>query len=55
MLYIWAQITLTYLSLELMNTVNGIVQVTIGIANPRDCPSAFGDLKELITVRQAWA
>ncbi|KAL6710824.1 hypothetical protein ACN47E_007881 [Coniothyrium glycines] len=52
---IWVDIVITYLSLEIINAANGVVQVAIGTANPRDCPSAYGDLKDLVTVRNLWA
>lgn len=46
---------LTYVSLELYNTVVGIVSVAMGLAGPSECPSSFGDLKRLWSVRSAWS
>lgn len=54
-LFAWVQIIITYTCLELYNSLYGIVSVLSGLANPRDCPSAFSDLKELYTVRQGWS
>jgi hypothetical protein len=51
----WVYIVLTYVSLELYNTVAGIVSVGAGLAKPSECPSAFGDLRGLWSVRQAWS
>lgn len=51
----WTQIVLTYVSLELYNTVAGIVSVATGLSKPSECPSAFGDLKGLWSVRRAWS
>ncbi|KAH6618760.1 membrane bound O-acyl transferase family-domain-containing protein [Boeremia exigua] len=48
-------IVLTYTSLELMNTLYGIVSVATGLAAPMNCPSMFGDLKGLYSVRRAWS
>lgn len=53
--YSWVHIFLTYVSLEQANAVYGIVSIATGLANPRDCPSMFGDLKELVSVRKAWS
>ncbi|KAF2116638.1 membrane bound O-acyl transferase family-domain-containing protein [Lophiotrema nucula] len=50
----WLQIILTYTSLEFFNTAAGVIAVATGLANPRDCPSSFGDLKETYTIRKAW-
>jgi hypothetical protein len=46
---------LTYTSIEQANAIYGAVSVATGLANPRDCPTAFGDLKGLVTVRKAWS
>lgn len=54
-LYAWVHIALTYAALEEANAAYGVVSVATGLASPRDCPSAFGDLKELVTVRKAWS
>ncbi|KAH7116819.1 membrane bound O-acyl transferase family-domain-containing protein [Dendryphion nanum] len=51
----WGNLINTYANLEMANTVCGIVAVVIGLAAPSDCPSAFGDLKGLYTVRQTWS
>lgn len=51
----WLHILISYTGIELVNAVYGAVSVATGLANPRDCPSAFGDLKELVTVRKAWS
>ena len=53
--YAWVHIILTYAELERANAAYGVVSVATGLANPRDCPSAFGDLKDLYTVRKAWS
>jgi len=54
-IFAWVQIVITYTCLELYNSLYGIVSVLSGLANPRDCPSSFGDLKQLYTVRQGWS
>ncbi|KAF9698500.1 hypothetical protein EKO04_003829 [Ascochyta lentis] len=51
----WIQIVLTYVSLELYNTVVGIVSVAAGLARPSECPSLFGDLRGLWSIRRAWS
>jgi hypothetical protein len=51
----WMHICLTYVAMEELNALCGVVSVATGLANPRDCPSSFGDLKELVTVRKAWS
>ncbi|PSN63634.1 hypothetical protein BS50DRAFT_557722 [Corynespora cassiicola Philippines] len=48
-------IVLCYVSLEFAMAMYGAVSVALGFANPRDCPSAFGDLKEAYTVRNCWS
>ncbi|KAF2787150.1 hypothetical protein K505DRAFT_329868 [Melanomma pulvis-pyrius CBS 109.77] len=53
--YSWVQIVLTYTVLELYNVVYGIVSVLSGLANPRDCPSLFTDLRGMYTVRNSWS
>lgn len=53
--FTWLHIVITYASLELFNTLYGIVAVLLGFAIPRDCPSSFGDLKKLYSVRNAWS
>ncbi|KAF1941963.1 hypothetical protein EJ02DRAFT_503108 [Clathrospora elynae] len=53
--YAWVQIVLTYVTLEMANAAYGVVSVATGLANPRDCPSAFGDLRGLWSMRQAWS
>jgi hypothetical protein len=53
--YAWVQIFLTYVALEQANAVYGALSVATGLANPKDCPSAFGDLRGLVTVRKAWS
>ena len=51
----WVHIVLTYVCLELYNTSAGIASVALGLAKPSECPSAFGDLRGLWSVRQAWS
>ncbi|KAJ8106496.1 hypothetical protein OPT61_g9497 [Boeremia exigua] len=53
--YTWVYIVLTYVSVEFANTLYGIASVATGLAVPMDCPSMFGDLKELYSVRRAWS
>jgi hypothetical protein len=53
--YTWVHIFLTCAALEQANAIYGVVSVATGLANPRDCPSAFGNLRELVTVRNAWS
>jgi hypothetical protein len=53
--YAWVHIFLTYIALEQANAAYGALSVATGLAKPRDCPSAFGDLRELVTVRKAWS
>lgn len=53
--FAWVHIVLTYVSMEFYNCAYGIVSVGTGLANPRDCPSAFGNLKDLWSVRNAWS
>ncbi|KAJ4988751.1 tat pathway signal sequence [Stagonosporopsis vannaccii] len=53
--YTWVYIVLTYTSVEMMNTLYGIVSVASGLAAPMDCPSMFGDLKGTYSVRRAWS
>ena len=53
--YAWVHIVLTYWNIEFANSAYGVLAVATGLANPRDCPSAFGDLKKLYSVRNAWS
>lgn len=53
--YALVQISLTYFALEKANAAYGALSVATGLANPRDCPSAFGDLRGLVSVRNAWS
>jgi hypothetical protein len=48
-------IVLTYIALEQANAAYGALSVATGLAEPKDCPSAFGDLRGLVTVRKAWS
>ncbi|KAF2872957.1 membrane bound O-acyl transferase family-domain-containing protein [Massariosphaeria phaeospora] len=51
----WVYIVLTYVVLELYNLFYGIAAVATGLSNPRDCPSMFGDLAEMVTIRKCWS
>ncbi|KAF2190399.1 hypothetical protein K469DRAFT_623462 [Zopfia rhizophila CBS 207.26] len=51
----WIHIVITYTSLEMLNCVYGILAVLLYFASPRDCPSMFGDLREMYTVRKSWS
>jgi hypothetical protein len=53
--YAWVYVFLTYVAMEQANAMYGVVSVATGFAKPRDCPSAFGDLKDLVTMRNAWS
>jgi hypothetical protein len=53
--YAWVHIFLTYVALEQSNVAYGAVSVATGLAKPMDCPSAFGDLRGLVSVRKAWS
>lgn len=53
--FTWVYVVLTYVSLELMATLYGIVSVVSGLARPVDCPGMFGDLRECYNVRRAWS
>lgn len=48
-------IILTYSAMEEANAAYGVLSVATGLAYPRDCPSAFGDLRNLMSVRKAWS
>jgi hypothetical protein len=52
---LWVHIILTYASVEMLNAGYGVVSVATGLASPRECPSAFGDLKGFWGVRNAWS
>jgi hypothetical protein len=51
----WVYVFLTYVALEQANAAYGALSVALGLANPRDCPSAFGDPRNLCTLRNAWS
>ncbi|KAH3910271.1 hypothetical protein HBH56_149490 [Parastagonospora nodorum] len=51
----WVGIVLTYSAMEEANAAYGVLSVATGLANPRDCPSAFGDLRNLMSLRKAWS
>lgn len=51
----WVHIVVTYTGLETMSSATSIVSVALGLANPRDCPRMFGDLKGMYSVRNAWS
>jgi hypothetical protein len=53
--FAWVHIVITYVNLEMCNAAYGVVSVATGLANPRDCPSMFGDLKDLVSVRKLWS
>ncbi|KAL6162273.1 hypothetical protein ACJQWK_11215 [Exserohilum turcicum] len=53
--YAWVQIIICFVNLEIMHTLYAIISVSSGLANPRDCPSGFGRLRDLWSVRQAWS
>ncbi|USP80666.1 uncharacterized protein yc1106_07940 [Curvularia clavata] len=53
--YTWVTILMTWVNLEIGHTAYGILCVALGLANPRDCPSGFGYLRDLWSVRQAWS
>jgi hypothetical protein len=51
----WVYITLTYICLELMNTLYGLVAVASFLATPSDCPRMFNALTQCYSVRRAWS
>jgi hypothetical protein len=53
--YAWVHVFLTFVALEQANAIYGAVGVATGLARPRDCPNAFGNVRELFTVRNAWS
>lgn len=53
--FAWVHIAMTYVTLEFTNSLVGVMSVATGLANPTDCPSAFGNFKGLISVRNAWS
>ncbi|KAH7075826.1 membrane bound O-acyl transferase family-domain-containing protein [Paraphoma chrysanthemicola] len=53
--FAWVHVVLTYVSMEHANAAYGVVSVATGLARPKDCPSLFGDLKGLWSVRKAWS
>ncbi|CBX98949.1 hypothetical protein LEMA_P081880.1 [Plenodomus lingam JN3] len=53
--YTWVHIFLAYATLEMANSILGVVSVILHLATPQECPSAFGDLKDFFTVRKAWS
>jgi hypothetical protein len=53
--YAWVHVFLTCVAMEQANALYGAVSVATGLARPKDCPSAFGDVRELFTVRSAWS
>ncbi|KAH8730509.1 membrane bound O-acyl transferase family-domain-containing protein [Phaeosphaeriaceae sp. PMI808] len=53
--FAWVHVILTYVTLAQVNAIYSVVSVATGLANPRDCPNSFGNLRELVTVRNAWS
>lgn len=53
--YAWLHTAIAYSNMELLNAAYGVAAIIFGFANPRDCPSSFGDLKEMYTIRRAWS
>jgi hypothetical protein len=51
----WVNVVLSYAAIEQANAAYGAMAVATGLATPRNCPSVFGDLKELVTLRKAWS
>lgn len=51
----WIYIALTYVSLELMNTLYSLLAVSSFLAKPSECPRMFNDLRGCYTVRRAWS
>jgi hypothetical protein len=41
--------------MEFANCVYSFLAVSLGLAPPRDCPSMFGSIKDLHSVRRAWS
>lgn len=52
---VWVHITIVYVGVEMANVVYGILAVLLGFAAPRECPSLFGDLKKMYTLRNCWS
>ncbi len=53
--YTWVHIMLTFTTMEFLNSAYSILCVATYLANPRDCPSLFGKLSDLYSVRSAWS
>ncbi|EMD64284.1 hypothetical protein COCSADRAFT_89894 [Bipolaris sorokiniana ND90Pr] len=53
--YTWVHILITWSTLSICFALNSILAVALGFANPRDCPSGFGHVRDLWSVRQAWS
>ncbi|KAH7556534.1 hypothetical protein J3E72DRAFT_383847 [Bipolaris maydis] len=53
--YTWVHILMTRCTLAVCFALTGIIAVALGFANPRDCPSGFGHVRDLWSVRQAWS
>ncbi|EUC48501.1 hypothetical protein COCMIDRAFT_23675 [Bipolaris oryzae ATCC 44560] len=53
--YTWVHILITRCTLGICFSLTSALAVAFGFANPRDCPSGFGNLSDLWSVRQAWS
>jgi hypothetical protein len=53
--FVWVLVFITYASLEGMVSLYNVIGVILGLANPRDCPSLFGDMQGMVSVRKAWS
>lgn len=45
--FTWLHITIITVSMEMFYSAISIPAVLFGLASPRDCPSMYGDLREL--------
>ncbi|KAF1851785.1 uncharacterized protein K460DRAFT_41305 [Cucurbitaria berberidis CBS 394.84] len=53
--YAWVNLAMTCVSMEMLNSAYGAVSVATGLANPRDCPSTFGDVRKMTSVRNTFS
>ncbi|KAH9874969.1 hypothetical protein J1614_004457 [Plenodomus biglobosus] len=53
--FTWVHIMITYVSLEFAGGAFSVVCVATGLSRPSDCPSPFGHVKDLYSLRKAWS
>ncbi|KAI8934919.1 hypothetical protein NX059_008588 [Plenodomus lindquistii] len=52
---VWVHIIISYVNLEMTASAFNLICVVTGLSPPRDCPTTFGHVRDLYTLRKAWS